>query len=75
MDYKSGERGWNTSQPERNYYTPAAFESSAHRALELSDKYVWIYTERVAWWSAAGGPVDIPQPYADAVRRARGGGT
>ena len=71
MDYKSGTRGWNTEDFTRNYYTPAAFEASLHRALEASDKYVWVYTERAAWWSPQGGSVAIPQPYADAIRRSR----
>jgi hypothetical protein len=34
---------------------------------------VWIYTEQPRWWSAEGKTVKLPEPYAEAVRRARKG--
>jgi hypothetical protein len=41
------------------------------RLLLVADDYVWIHTETPRWWSADGGPVKLPLPYAEAVRRAR----
>jgi hypothetical protein len=55
-----------------NYYTPGAFETSVRAALAIADEYVWIYTEAPRWWSPAGTAVDLPDGYADALRRARG---
>lgn len=71
MDYDPRERRWNGVDGSANYYTPADFEASVRAALDIADEYVWIYTETPRWWSAAGTPVDLPEGYADALRRAR----
>jgi len=41
------------------------------KALDTSDEYVWIYTEKPRWWSEAGGPVNLPAAYDAALRRAK----
>jgi hypothetical protein len=48
------------------------FEASVRAALDVADEYVWIYSETPRWWSTAGTPLNLPEGYADALRRARG---
>jgi hypothetical protein len=62
--------GWNPADVEKNYFTPASFEQSVRFALERSDEYVWIYTEKPCWWSTDGKPRDLPPAYEQALRRA-----
>ncbi|OGB96112.1 MAG: hypothetical protein A2Z31_06585 [candidate division NC10 bacterium RBG_16_65_8] len=71
LDYDPQERRWNGMDGSANYYTPADFEASVRAALAVADEYVWIYTQAPRWWSPAGTPVDLPDGYADALRRAR----
>lgn len=73
MDYGPEGRRWNGADGSANYYTPGEFEASVRAALAAADEYVWIYTETPRWWSSGGTPVDLPDGYADALRRARGG--
>lgn len=73
MDEDWRRRGWDTEDVTKNYYTPAEFEASARRALEVADEYVWIYTETPRWWSADGSSVKLPPAYEQALRRARQG--
>ena len=40
-------------------------------ALEISDEYVWLYTESPKWWTSSGKADKLPKVYEDAVRRAR----
>ena len=72
LDYDPDGRRWNGVDGSANYYTPGAFETSVRAALAIADEYVWIYTEAPRWWSPAGTAVDLPDGYADALRRARG---
>jgi hypothetical protein len=71
LDYDWRKTGWNTTDVEQNYFSPARFETSLRAAVEQSDEIVWIYTEKPRWWSAAGGAIDLPAPYAEVVRRVR----
>jgi hypothetical protein len=63
--------GWYTYDPQKNFRTPESFEESVRRALEVSDRYVWIYTEVPRWWTATGKPTKLPKAYDAALRRAR----
>lgn len=72
LDYDWRNRGWDTKDPARNFYSPDAFEASVRTALRVADHYVWIYSETPRWWSAEGKPVKLPAAYAEALRRARG---
>ncbi len=38
--------GWRTDDFSKNHFTPAEFENSLRAALEVSDEYVWVYTEQ-----------------------------
>jgi hypothetical protein len=73
LDFDWPKNGWDEADPSKNYFTPAGFEASARKALELADEYVWIYTEKPRWWTDRGPPTGLPAPYVEALRRARKG--
>jgi len=66
---------WNVEDVSKNHWTPERFEILVHKALELSDEYVWIYSDKTPqWWSGPDGKsANIPAAYVDAVRKARKG--
>ncbi len=66
---------WDVKDVTKNSWTPGRFENLVHKALELTDEYVWIYTDKTPkWWSEPDGtPVNVPTAYIDALRRARKG--
>jgi hypothetical protein len=70
MDYDWRKKSWDTADFTKNHFTPDAFERSLRHALEQTDEYVWVYTEKPKWWSAEGKPLDLPEAYSAAVRRA-----
>jgi len=58
----------------KNFYTPEAFEATLRKALEVSDEYVWIYSDlKPQWWTAEGKPKNIHPAYLEAMRNARKG--
>jgi hypothetical protein len=65
-DMGSYKLGWHPEDFNKNYFSPAGFRASVNYALEQSDHYVWIYSERVRWW----GDSNVPQEYLDALRMA-----
>lgn len=67
IDYDSGRRGWHPDAPERNHFRPAELERALRAALAASDRYVWIYSERLNWWTGE----NLPVAYRHAVMRAR----
>lgn len=67
MDCRSHQIGWHTDRFTRNYFTPMALETALTAALERSDEYVWLYSERLRWWPRQ----NLPESYIDAVRNAR----
>jgi hypothetical protein len=73
LDFELDRRGWDGRDASRNYYSPGEFQASVRAALQAADEYVWIYTHQARWYSPAGGPVDLPEAYADALRRIRRG--
>ncbi len=64
---------WNVKDVSKNYFTPEEYEGVVRTALELSDEYVWMFTDQVRWWSEEGKPVKLPAAYDAAIRRARKG--
>jgi len=67
---------WSAEDVSKNHWTPEKFEPLVRKALELSDEYVWIYTDKKPqWWGADGKPVNIPAAYVEALRKARKGQT
>jgi hypothetical protein len=71
LDYDWPRFGWNTSKLESNYFSPERFLASLRAAVEQTEEYVWIYTEKPRWWSNVGTAVDLPPAYIDAVQRVR----
>ena len=68
LDYDWSHRGWDSHDPSKNYFTPAAFAVAVQAALDHADRYVWIYSEKPRWWSPAGGPVELPAAYDSVLR-------
>lgn len=71
MDYDWRNKAWDTNDFKKNYYSPETFEASVREGLKVSDEYVWIYTEKPQWWSSNGKPGSLPEPYIEALRKAR----
>lgn len=71
LDYDWRRRGWNVEQLEKNYFTPAGFETSVAAAWSASDRYVWIYTETPRWWTREQGSQALPPAYGVALRRVK----
>ncbi|QDT57057.1 hypothetical protein Pan44_51220 [Caulifigura coniformis] len=65
IDHRRG--GWDLENFSTNHFTPDAFESAVRSALDVSDEYVWIYSERPRWWTNEM----LPQAYVEALRKAR----
>jgi hypothetical protein len=65
MDHRR--KDWNLADFSKNHFAPAEFETALRAALETSDEYVWIYTERPRWWTNEM----VPRAYVEAVTRAR----
>ncbi|MBM3216542.1 hypothetical protein FJZ36_16720 [Candidatus Poribacteria bacterium] len=70
LDHDWRRQGWDDTDISANYHQPEQFAACLRHALEVSDEYVWIYTETPRWWSPEG-PVKLPAAYADAIRRTR----
>ena len=67
MDYDWNKFGWSVDDVSQNYFTPDAFADSVRNALDISDEYVWIYTEQPRWWTAE----KLPAEYVQALRAAK----
>lgn len=71
LDHDWRKQGWHTDEIAKNYHQPEQFGACVRQALEVSDEYVWIYTETPRWWSEEG-PVKLPEVYVEAIRAAKG---
>lgn len=69
VDYNSGAMGWYPDDFKKNFFTPEGFRASLNMALEASDQYVWVYSERTRWWNGA----NIPKEYVEALQSAKKG--
>jgi hypothetical protein len=67
MDYNWRKFGWHTDDLSKNYFQPDEFEAAVRWALEVSDEYVWIYTEQPRWWTNE----KLPGPYVRCLEKAR----
>ncbi|UCH35887.1 MAG: hypothetical protein JSV65_05910 [Armatimonadota bacterium] len=56
--------GWHVDDPSRNYYTPEEFKENLTNAVDVADRYVWVYTEALNWWTGK----DVPPGYEEAIR-------
>jgi len=65
---KQGAYGtWMPNDPKTWWFTPAEWEQSLRLALETSDEYVWIYSEKPGWWGE--WKANMPKEYLDATVR------
>ncbi|HWB03305.1 MAG TPA: hypothetical protein VG796_09795 [Verrucomicrobiales bacterium] len=69
MDRNSHTIPWSPENFAPHWFQPHEFEASLRNARALTDEYVWIYTEKPRWWTAAGKPEALPAAYERAVRR------
>lgn len=67
MDCRWKQEGWDLDDFSGNHFTPAEFETAVRAALEVSDEYVWIYTEQARWWTSER----LPLNYVTALKKAR----
>ena len=58
---------WDTREFARNYFQPAEFSAAVRAALEISDRYVWIYSHLPRFFP----PENLPDAYLDAIRSGR----
>ncbi|HEX8279958.1 MAG TPA: hypothetical protein VF551_01165, partial [Chthoniobacterales bacterium] len=68
IDYSHDAAPWQASDPEQNYFSPAAFTTALRAALETTDRYVWIYSEEKPQFFP---PADLPQAYIASFLEAR----
>ena len=63
----SGKRGWDPEHPEKNYFSPKEIEASICMGLELTETYVWLYSQRLNWYTRDA----VTEPYLSAVANAQ----
>jgi hypothetical protein len=51
LDYNSGKRGWHPEDPSRNHFQPNTWQNAINGAMQYSDRYVWLWNERLNWWT------------------------
>jgi hypothetical protein len=51
---------------------PRVLQEAVSSALDLTDRYVWIYSEEPKWWTQAHPEGEnLPVEFVDAIRQAR----
>lgn len=69
-DYGTSDKNpWNKTDFSKNYFTPDGLRESLANALEVSDGYVWVYSERLRWWN----PSEAPDAYVKALALCKDG--
>lgn len=66
LDY-GGQKRWDVNDFSKNYFSPDEFRRSLQFALELSDEYVWIYSQTPRFFP----PSNLPYAYLQAIKAAR----
>lgn len=67
-DNNSGEMGWHPEDFSKNFFTPEQLRTSLNYALEQTDEYVWVYSQRINWWDGTA-----PKEFVDALRLSKEG--
>lgn len=67
-DYSSSRIGWHPNSFHMNYFTPEELRAALSYALSASDRYVWVYSERLKWWD-----FDVPSEYRNSLALAKKG--
>ncbi|MGH7966699.1 MAG: hypothetical protein ACRERD_33550, partial [Candidatus Binatia bacterium] len=63
---------WLDYKKQANYFTPEEFGQAVRAALEVSDKYVWIYSEGPRFFPPSGIQVSYIEALAQARKPVRG---
>lgn len=58
---------WSTTDFSKHHFSPEEFKQALQTALELSDEYVWIYTQYPKFFP----PSNLPVAYLQAIREAK----
>jgi hypothetical protein len=69
LDYDWRTKGWDPKDPAKNHFKPDELHEALRLALEISDRYVWLYSEKANWWTGA----NLSEAYVKAVMDARAG--
>ncbi|MGB9024387.1 MAG: hypothetical protein WCC40_00280 [Rhodomicrobium sp.] len=67
IDAEWNKVGWHQDDLTKNFFNPSEFGKSVAYALESTDEYVWIYSEKPNWWTGA----NLPPAYVQALATAR----
>jgi hypothetical protein len=67
QDNQSGKLGWHPTEPAKNYFQPETWQSAVHFALRYSDEYVWVWHEKINFWTNK----DVAEEYLRAQQEAR----
>jgi hypothetical protein len=72
LDLDSQQRGWFVDKVENNPHSPREFGALVREALDVSDEYVWIYSQIPRWWSEPRGEMkDLPREYMLSLEQVR----
>ena len=72
VDYWSGIQGFDAVDFSRNPYSPGSFRAALSNAMAASDKYVWVYSQKLRWWGYSN-PANAPKEYIEALALAKKG--
>ena len=64
---KGGIKQWSTTDFTKNYFQPDEFEQVLQAALQVSDRYVWVYSQAPRPFP----PSNLPGAYLEAIASAR----
>lgn len=59
--------GWNGADFENNFWQPSDLQAALKNAIDVSDGYVWLYSESLRFW---GPGKNVPTAYWKAVENA-----
>lgn len=68
-DWNLKEEPFSLTELDKNHFPPDKLRQSLAYALQTSDEYVWVYTERMRWWNE----LNAPQAYIDALALSKRG--
>lgn len=67
MDHDWRRHGWDPISTAGNYFQPDELRQALESALATTDKYVWLYSEQLNWWTGKG----LSPAYVQAVQAGR----
>jgi hypothetical protein len=64
---------WDASNTANNYFTPAELATSLAAARDASDGWVWVYSQKISWYTSAATAsfYAVPSAYRSDVTAAR----